>query len=203
MKSVVNAVNKPVTVKMRIGKEAGQNVAPRLARLAQDCGVCMVVVHGRPAVAMHSGVVDMEAISSVVKSVSIPVIANGGIIDELSAQKAFEQSGCAGLMIGRGAIGDPFLFGRIEYFLEKRAMQKPPTWEERLIMFRRHVELACGHYGEKLAMLRMRKVAPYYIKDMPGATRLRALYNTYTELKQLDNIENKLKTSSFFEAQTD
>jgi tRNA-dihydrouridine synthase len=70
-------------------------------------------------------------------------------------------------------------------------------------MFRRHVELACAHYGEKLAMLRMRKVAPYYIKDMPGATRLRALYNTFTEFKQLGHIEDSLKTSSFFETQID
>ncbi len=203
MKAVVAAVKKPVTVKMRIGKEAGQNIAPHLARLAQDCGVCLVVVHGRPAVAMHSGSVDLEAIAEVVKVVSIPVIANGGIKDELSAREAFERTGCAGLMIGRGAIGDPSLFGRLTSYFDDGDIQKSPTWEERLMMFRRHVTLACAHYGEKNAMMRMRKVAPYYIKDMPGATRLRALYNTFTELKQLDNIEDSLKTSSYFEKQID
>jgi tRNA-dihydrouridine synthase B len=203
MKAVVHAVKKPVTVKMRIGKESGDNVAPHLARLAQDCGVEMVVVHGRPAVNMHSGEVDLQAIEAVVKAVSIPVIANGAIKDELSATIAFESTGCAGLMLGRGAIGDPSLFGRLVSYFENGDTQKPPTWEERLIMFRRHVALACTRYGEKNAMMRMRKVAPYYIKDMPGATRLRALYNTFTELKQLDNIEDSLKTSSYFETQTD
>jgi len=203
LKAVVKAVKAPVTVKMRIGKQSGVNVAPRIARLAEDCGVSMVVVHGRPAEAMHSGAVDLNAICETVQAVSIPVIANGGIVDEMSAKMAFEQSGCAGIMIGRGAIGDPFIFSRIISYLTQGVMQKNPTWEERLAMFRRHVNLACARYGEKNAMMRMRKVAPYYIKDMPGATRMRALYNTFTELKQLDHIENGLKVPSYFEEQTD
>lgn len=198
MESVVKSVNAPVTIKIRIGLRPDQNVAPRIVYLAEQSGIKMVVVHGRPASAGHAGSPDIEAVAAAVCSAKIPVVGNGGIIDELTAKNFLNKSGCAGLMIGRGAIGDPYLFGRIERFLKTGIIEAPPTWEERVEFLKRHAALSVDYYGEKPGLIILRKVAPYYLKDMHNASKIRQRFNKITAISELDSLMDGVWDSPYF-----
>ena len=203
IEAVVKAVSIPVSVKMRIGLTVGQNTSPHIAKIAQESGVCAVILHGRPAALMHCGPADLEAIKETVESIKIPVIANGGIDTPESALEFVKKTGCAGLMIGRAAIGDPFLFSRIISYFSTGDITKPPNWEERFRALERHCQICSDHYGEKSGLMRMRKVAPYYLKGMPAAARLRKYFNTLTKVSDVAGLMTKLKTAECFDEQYD
>lgn len=167
------AVSVPLTVKMRLGWRRGEAVACDLARIAQECGVDAVIVHGRFADQDYSEKVDYCAIADVKNSVSIPVIANGDIATPEDAAKVFDITGCEGIMIGRAARGDPWIFRRIAHYLATGEKLPDPTPVERLQAAIIHAELLCEIHGERRAAKEMRGHLVHYIKYIPGASVLR------------------------------
>ncbi|MHB9154404.1 MAG: tRNA dihydrouridine synthase DusB [Endomicrobiales bacterium] len=198
MEAVVKSVRVPVTVKIRIGKNTGDNIAPRIIRLAGEAGVKMAVVHGRPASAGHSGKPDLKAVAEAVQGARIPVVGNGGITDELTAREFIAVTGCAGLMIGRSAIGDPGLFTRIEHFLSSGEVLPAPTWEDRIGYLKRHAALSAAYYGENTGIIILRKVAPFYLKGLPNASRIRNSFNAITKLDELEGLLSSIWESPYF-----
>jgi len=188
LSAVVKSVSVPVTAKIRIGLIKGQNVAPEIVEIAQNCGVKMLAVHARAAEQGHSGLPDFEAFEKAAENAKIPIVANGGIIDILTAEKFLKIPKCSGLMIGRGAIGDYDLFKRIEYFFDKQELLPQTSIQKRLKWFRRHAVSSSLYYGEEKGLVVLRKIAPYYIKGLPNACSLRNRINTLTTLKEFDEI---------------
>jgi tRNA-dihydrouridine synthase B len=188
LSSVVKAVTIPVTAKTRIGLIEGQIVAPEIIEISQNCGIQMVSLHARYAQFAHSGEPNMEAFEQSVENAKIPIIANGGIFDIKSAEKFLKIKKCAGLMIGRGAIGDYDIFRRIESFLNKEEMLPLPSIKSRIAWFKKHIVLSANYYGENKGLTVLRKIAPYYIKGLPNACALRNSINKITTLKEFDNL---------------
>jgi tRNA-dihydrouridine synthase B len=181
---VVKAVRIPVTVKIRIGLRENDNLAPALAKLAEECGVAAVIVHARPVSKKHSGRPDWEGLKPVVQAVNIPVIGNGGVNAPQDAADFLRISECAGVSVGRAAIGDPGLFGRIRDFLETGECLPPPTPSEKLAILKQHAEWAVEFFGERTGLLRLRKLVPYYVAGFPHATAFRARANRLTTLHE-------------------
>jgi len=201
MEAVVRGVGIPVTIKIRTGLTPDENIAPVIVRLAQESGIAMVALHGRPASAGHTGAADLIAIKSAVAAASIPVVGNGGITDAAGAADFLDKTGCSGLMIGRAAIGDPGLFRRIETYLSTGQFLPLPSWEERLSLLRRHAELSGRYYDERKGITVLRKVAPFYLKGLPNAAKTRDRFNRIVTLPELDAlIEDIWKSPYFLEA---
>ncbi|HVE12836.1 MAG TPA: tRNA dihydrouridine synthase DusB [Elusimicrobiota bacterium] len=174
---VVRAVKRiPVTVKMRIGyADASGAEAADVARRAQDAGVCAVAVHGRTREQRYSGKADYAAIGRVKAAVSIPVIGNGDVASGADALRLKEESGCDAVMIGRGALGNPWIYKDVAASLAgSSGASSPPTFEERKRTLLRHLELEVEHEGERLASLHMRRVACWYFAGLPGSAAFRA-----------------------------
>lgn len=198
MDAVVAAVTVPVTIKIRIGRETDENMAPDIVRRAAAAGVALVTVHGRAAVNVHKGQPDLGAVAAAVAASKIPVVGNGGIVDEVTARRFLDTTGCAGLMIGRGAIGDPGLFTRILHFLKTGETLPPPTREQRLGSLLQHAREAAAFYGERKGIVLLRKVMPYYLKGLPNASRLRNEFNHTDTLAGLASLLEKVDESPYF-----
>ena len=177
VKGMVNAVKIPVTAKMRLGWDDDNLTAPDLARTLEDVGVAAIFVHGRTREQGFDGMVNLAGIRKVVEAVkAIPVIGNGDVINPQAAKKMFDETGCAGVSVGRGAFYDPWIFKRtLEYcrvrpVAEDRAagstLQLPlePTFAERVRIMCRHLDLMIEVFGEELGCRMFRKVAPWYAK---------------------------------------
>jgi nifR3 family TIM-barrel protein len=162
----VDAVDVPVTVKMRLGWDDASKNAPELAARAEALGVAAVTVHGRTRSQFYKGVADWTAVSAVRREVSIPVIVNGDIVDAATAREALARSGADAVMIGRGAYGRPWLAARIEAELEGRAFQEPGA-EERLGLVIDHFRASLAFYGEGLGLKMFRKHLGAYIEAAP------------------------------------
>ncbi len=188
LSAVVKAVSVPVTIKTRIGLFQGQNVAPEIIEIAQNCGIKMVSLHARYAEFAHSGEPDLNAFTEACQNAKIPVIANGGITDIKSAEKFLKIPNCSGLMIGRGAIGNYDIFNRIDAFFNKQEMLAPSTVQTRLKWFRQHAVDSIDYYGKEKGLVILRKIAPYYIKGLPNASALRNEFNKITTLSEFDKI---------------
>ncbi len=176
----------PVTVKMRAGWDEGSITAPEVARRAQDVGAVAVTVHPRTAKQAFTGHSDWSVIRRVKEAVSIPVVGCGDVHDGPSAQAMFEQTGCDAVMIGRAAMGNPFLFAQVVAYLESGADAVEPTLEEKVVTARWHARELMGLKGEHTAMQEMRKHAAWYSKGMPESARLRdrlCRINTFAELE--------------------
>jgi len=193
LEAVVKSVKIPVTIKIRTGLFPGQNVAPEIIDIAQNCGVKMAAVHARPASSGHSGAPDISAFKKACENAKIPVFANGGISDEKTAKLFSYVPNCAGLMIGRGAIGNYTIFNRLKSFFETGKILPVPTVKERLNWLQTHAELSTRHYGEKKGLIIMRKVFHYYVKDLKNAAKLRAGFNKLTSYEEFEKL---LKTVS-------
>jgi tRNA-dihydrouridine synthase B len=198
MAAVVRSVKVPATIKIRIGNKPDENIAPAMVKLAEKCGIKMVAVHARPASWGHSGKPNLSALKEAVDAAKIPVVGNGGIIDEVTAKYFIDQTGCNGLMVGRAAIGDPGLFKRISHFIETGNKLPEITMEDRLIYLKKHAELSCAYYGEKRGIIVLRKVAAYYLKGLPNASRIRDKFNKLTELSALDALLAGIWESPYF-----
>lgn len=189
--AVVKNVSIAVTAKIRIGLLQGQNIAPEIIEIAQNSGIQMVSVHARPAENGHSGLPDLKAFEEATLNAKIPIVANGGIIDIQTAEKFLKIPKCAGLMIGRGAIGDYDLFKRIEYFFNRNELLPHPSIETKIDWFKKHIIASAEFYGEEKGIVVLRKIAPYYIKDIPNACHIRDRFNKITTLKDFTSlIEN-------------
>ena len=174
---VVRAVKRiPVTVKMRLGFSDGSGQeAARIARLAQDSGVNAVAVHGRTREQGYTGRASYEAIRRVKESVSIPVIGNGDVVDGASALRLRDVSGCDGVMLGRGALGNPWIYREIEAVLDGAPPPPAPTPEERRHVALRHLDLQRRYDHEPLGPLR--RIMTWYFRGWPGAADLRDRIN--------------------------
>lgn len=188
LSSVVKAVSIPVTAKIRIGLFEGQNVAPEIIEIAQNCGIKMVAVHARAAEHGHSGEPDLEAFAKAAENAQIPIVANGGITDIKTAEQFLKIPKCSGVMIGRGAIGDYDLFKRIEYFFDKGEMLPQPSIRTRLMWFKKHVLASAKYYGQEHGLIVLRKISPYYIKELPNACSIRNNFNKITSVSDFDKI---------------
>ena len=161
---IVRAVRIPVTAKMRLGWDEDNLTAPDLARALAGAGAAAVFVHGRTRAQGFSGAVSLAGIRAVVEAVPIPVVGNGDVTTPEGARRMLEETGCAGVGIGRGAFYDPWIFRRTERYLRTGELEPEPGFAERLRVLRRHFERYCEFYGEERGARLFRKVAPWYAK---------------------------------------
>jgi nifR3 family TIM-barrel protein len=162
---MVAAVKIPVTAKMRLGWDDENLTAPDLARVLEDAGVAAIFVHGRTRAQGFSGTVNLAGIRAVAQAVKkIPVIGNGDITTPEAAKHMLEQTGCAGVSIGRGAFYDPWIFRRTEHYLRTGELRPEPSFTERVAVMRRHFERYVEFYGEAQGSVLFRKVAPWYAR---------------------------------------
>ncbi len=171
--AVVKAVNVPVTVKMRLGWNDDEIVATELAKGLESVGVQMLTVHARTREQFYSGQADWGWIGRVKKEVSIPVIGNGDVFIPEDAVRLIEQTGCDGVMIGRGALGNPWLIPRTQHFLKSGILLSEPLMDERLQVALQHFERIVRYKGERIGLNEMRKHAVWYIKGVRKAAQLR------------------------------
>ena len=191
-KAVVEAVNIPVTVKIRKGWDDDNINAVEMALLAQKAGANAVAVHGRTRQQMYSGKVDYQIISDVKNALDIPVIANGDITDEQSAAIMLEKTNADAIMIGRGALGNPWVFSRINAYLsECRVLPEPSTIEKMNVMLK-HIQKIIEYKGEYTAMREARHHAAYYTKGMRGGAKLRAEISKYEHFEQLQELSYRI-----------
>jgi len=188
-KAVVEAVGIPVTAKMRLGWDEQDITAPDLARALEEVGVAAVFVHGRTRAQGFSGAVNLAGIRAVVQAVKrIPVIGNGDVISPEAARKMLAETGCAGVSIGRGAFYDPWIFRRGEHFLRTGELLPEPTFEERVQLMRRHLELMAEVFGEAHGCRMFRKIAPWYARRFGPANWFNRRVVTLSSLAQFDEI---------------
>jgi tRNA-dihydrouridine synthase B len=165
VRGMVNAVKIPVTAKMRLGWDDDNLTAPDLARALEDAGIAAIFVHGRTREQGFGGSVNLAGIRKVVGAVkSIPVVGNGDIVTPEAAKKMIDDTGCAGVSIGRGAFYDPWIFLRTREYLESGVLPPEPAFAERIRVMRRHLDLMIEVFGEELGCRMFRKVAPWYAK---------------------------------------
>lgn len=173
VRSVVKAVTVPVTAKIRKGWDDELVNAVEVARAAEDAGAAAITVHGRTCRQLYSGKADWEIIRQVKRSVGVPVVGNGDIWQPEDALRMMEQTGCDAVMIGRGALGNPWIFSRTLTLLETGETPPPPSLDERAAMALRHLQMEVAARGEVWAVHEMRKHLIWYFKGYPGASVLR------------------------------
>jgi len=188
VESVVKAVDLPVTVKMRAGWDANNINAVDLAKRCEHAGATAVTIHGRTKEQMYAPPVNLDIIADVKKALSIPVIANGDITDAKSAAHMYEYTGCDFIMVGRGAMGAPWIFSQINAYIgEGRILPEPPLSERMLVLLRQAaatVEDKCEH----TALLEMRKHAAWYIKGLRGAAKFRRRCGEISTMAELEKL---------------
>lgn len=191
-KAVVEAANIPVTAKIRTGWDDENIVAQELAELLEKAGVSAIAIHGRTRKQMYSGKVDYGIIRDVKKAVSVPVIANGDITDEQSAAIMLEKTGCDAVMIGRGALGNPWVFSKINAYLDECRVLPDPTITQKMTVMLKHIEKIIEYKGEYTAMREARHHAGYYTKGMRGGASLRREICTFEHFEQLQELAFKI-----------
>ena len=171
--ALVKKVKKPVTVKFRKGFDDDHINAVEIAKIAESCGVSAVAVHGRTRAQFYSGKADWDIIRQVIEAVKIPVIGNGDIFTPEDAKRMLEETGCDGLMIARGAKGNPWIFSRTLHYLETGELLGPPSREELKETILRHAQLQIQFKGEYLGLCEMRKHLSWYTVGLPHSSSLR------------------------------
>lgn len=187
LSSMVKAVKKPVTVKFRKGFDEDHVNAVEIAKIAESCGVAAVAVHGRTREQFYSGKADWDIIRKVKEAVKIPVIGNGDIFTPEDAKAMMDQTGCDGLMVARGAKGNPWIFSRINHYLDTGELLPPPGLEEIKRMIIRHGELQMKIKGEVIGMREMRKHMAWYTSGLPHSAAVR------NEINQVETLEGLKK----------
>ena len=174
VRAVRDAVKIPVTVKIRLGWDDAHRNAPEVARAAESGGADAVFVHGRTRTQFYAGTADYRGIGEVVRAVSLPVIGNGDVRDAEGGARLLRESGCAGIMVGRGAVGNPFLFRTLAALLSGQPLPPPPTAAEKYAAAKRQLTLAAKEKGESVAVLEARKHLGEYLRGIRGGSAARA-----------------------------
>jgi tRNA-dihydrouridine synthase B len=170
---IVKKVNKPVTVKIRSGWDEHSINAVEVAKRIEKAGASAITVHARTRAQGYEGKANLDIIKAVKQAVSIPVIGNGDVIDGPSAKHMLDYTGCDAVMIGRGALGNPWIFNEIKHYLEDGTIIKRPSYEAIKEMMLEHLESLIERKGEHIALLEMRSHGPWYLKGIPNASELR------------------------------
>lgn len=185
LSSLVKAVKKPVTVKIRKGFNEECINAVEIAKIAESCGVAAVAVHGRSREQYYSGRADWDIIAKVKQAVKIPVIGNGDVDSPQAAKELLTHTGCDGVMIGRAAQGNPWIFREVSAFLEDGTLLEPPTNAEKREMILRHAKLQLECKGEYTGVREMRKHLSWYTVGMPHSARFRQMINSMESMAEL------------------
>ncbi|MBP5303851.1 MAG: tRNA-dihydrouridine synthase, partial [Clostridia bacterium] len=188
---IVSAITKvvpvPVTAKIRKGYAKDEVNAVEVAKALESGGASMVTVHGRTRDQMYAPPVDWDCIRDVKQAISIPVVGNGDVIDGPSAKALYEHTGCDMVMVGRGALGRPWVFAEIKAFLEGKPFLEPSV-EEKMQILLRQVRLTIEQKGEKVAMVQSRKHTAWYMKGMQGASEFRKMAGTISHYADLEML---------------
>ena len=188
VRAVVNASTVPVTVKMRLGWDENNINCVELAKRCEQAGASAITIHGRTKVQMYAPPVNISIIKAVKEAISIPVIANGDVTDGKSAAKMLEDTGCDMVMVGRGALGRPWVFSEINAYLNHEVILPEPPVTQKMLVMLKHIEKICEYKGEYVGIREARKHAAWYTKGIHGAANYRArigLINSIDELREI------------------
>ncbi|MGM0560636.1 MAG: tRNA dihydrouridine synthase DusB [Pseudomonadota bacterium] len=198
LSAVVEAVNVPVTLKMRLGWDDENRNAPNLARIAESCGIKLITVHGRTRCQLYNGEADWQAVNEVVRATRLPVIVNGDVASPEDAGLALEKSGAQGVMVGRATCGHPWLISRIQDYLRTGSYGPEPDLETRQESLLAHYDALLSHYGQQQGVRIARKHIAWSLHGLRGANSCRERINkmlapsqVQAEIRQVfaDNME--------------
>ncbi len=196
IEAVANAVDEPVTVKFRKGWDEKSVNCVEFARMAEQAGAAAIAVHGRTRAQQYSGNADWDAIAAVKRAVSIPVIANGDVAVPEDAVRILRHTGADAVMVGRGALGDPWIFARANALLETGICPPLPPFAERIDTAVRQIELAAAYKGERVAMLEARRHVNWYLKGQSGLKAFKMRICALERLEELYPLADELKRAA-------
>lgn len=191
LKAVVGNSEKPVTLKIRKGWDDTCINAVEIAKIAEDCGISAIAIHCRTREQYYSGKADWDIIRQVKENVSIPVIGNGDVFEVEDAINMLNQTNCDAIMIGRGAQGNPWIFKRINHYMQTGEILPEPTLEEKINTAKKHLKLAVEEHGEYVAVREMRKHIAWYLKGLRNSARVRDEIN---KIESYEEVVNKLES---------
>ncbi|WP_113672424.1 tRNA dihydrouridine synthase DusB [Vallitalea guaymasensis] len=193
VKKVSTAIDKPLTIKIRKGFDESNINAVEVAKIAEENGAAAIGVHGRTREQYYSGKADWDIIRQVKDAVSIPVLGNGDVFVPEDAKRLLEETGCDGILIGRGAQGNPWIFSRIIHYLETGEVLPNPTLDEIIDAINRHLEMLSEYKGSYTAVREMRKHISWYTKGLPGSAHIRREINSTQSMEELKEKIEEIK----------
>lgn len=183
--AVVKNSEKPVTLKIRKGWDDNSVNALEIAKIAEECGISALAIHGRTREQFYSGKADWDIIAEIKQSINIPVIGNGDVFDVQDAVNMLEKTKCDAIMIGRGSQGNPWIFNRINHYMKTGEILPEPTLEEKIGTAIKHMNLAVAEHGEYVAVREMRKHIGWYLKGLKNSAKYRDQINKITDYKEV------------------
>ena len=198
IEKTARAIKKPVTVKIRKGFDENHVNAVEMAKVAEASGAAAIAVHGRTREQFYSGKADWDIIRQVKEAVSIPVIGNGDLLTAQDVIDMYEQTGCDGFMIGRGAQGNPWIFKQVLSYFETGKVMEKPSFEEVTEMMLRHARMMLEFKGEYTGIREIRKHGAWYTAGYPNSAKLRVMINEVETYEQLEELLKKASERALF-----